>query len=50
MFAWARTAANDPTWAEIKSKSPFWMGSGAPGQEAENARLGQICSKWFNLG
>ena len=28
----------------MPSKRPFWTGSGAPGQEAENGCQGQICS------
>ena len=50
-------AENERQWpdlqqmgAEIPSKRSFWRGSGAPGQEAENGRQGQICSKWLKLG
>ena len=46
----AKSAANGPNCTEIPSKNPFWRGSGAPGQEAENDRQGQICSKWVELG
>ena len=54
----AKSAANDPNWAEIPSKRSFWRGSGEPGQEAEhlhgqeakNCHQGQICSKWAKLG
>ena len=39
----AKSAANDPNWAEIPS---FWRSSGAPGQEAEHlARRLKIATK-----
>ena len=42
----AKSAANDPNWAEIPSKRSFWRGSGAPGQEAEHlARRLKIATK-----
>ena len=50
MTARARSAANALNWAEILSKRPFWRGSGAPGQEAENGCQGQICSTLLKLG